>query len=121
MAFGKYETPKPVKVPTFLQYLKTIGKGVEGKTRFQVDVIWLPGKFDNLTLQTHAFRFICDSSHPLYTEIPDYLKGRLLEDSDPRLCIVIDSIKEKTIDLSEDIKVMGRWEPMGDNAYKFKS
>lgn len=121
MPFGKYETPKLPTTPTFLQYIKTIGKGVEGKTRFQIDVIWLPGKFDNLTLQTHAFRYLCDPNHPLYAEIPAYLSSRINEDSDPRLSIVIDCVKDKTIDLTEDIKVMGRWTSLGENAYKFKT
>ena len=121
MAFGKYETPKPPQVPTFLQYLRTIGKGVEGKTKFQVDIIWLPGKFQNVTLQTHAFRYQCDENHPLFGEIQGYIEVEVSKDSSPRLDIVIDSIKERTIDLGENPKVNGTWEKLGQNAYKFKT
>jgi len=121
MTFGKYETPKPTPVPTFLQYLRTVGKGVEGKTRFQVDIVWTPGKFDNVTLQTHAFRYQCDSNHPLYLEMQEYLKSEVSKGSSPRLDIVIDSVETREITLSENTKIKGTWEKLGTNAYKFKN
>jgi len=121
MPFGKYETPKPTPIPTFLQYIKTISKGVEGKTRFQVDIIWLPGKFDNVTLQTHAFRYQCDSNHPLYLEMQEYVKNNFSEGQHPRVDIVIDSIAEREITLSENFKVKGSWEKLGSNAWKYKN
>jgi hypothetical protein len=121
MTFGKYETPKPEPVPTFLQFLKTLSKGAEGKTKFQVDIIWLPGKFQNVTLQTHAFRYQCSDSHPLFAEIQQYLEHQKTQNSSPRLDIVIDSIEERTIDLSENAKVKGSWEKLGTNAYKYKN
>lgn len=120
MPFGKYETPKPPTAPTFLQFIKSCGKGVEGKTKFQVDVVWLPGQFNNVTLQTHAFRYVCDENHPLYLEIQDYLASKMVEGKAPRLHIVIDSIEERTIDLTESPKPIGRWEKMGTNAYRYK-
>lgn len=121
MPFGKYETPKPTPVPTFLQYIKTVGKGVEGKTRFQVDIVWMPGKFNNVTLQTHAFRYQCDENHPLYTEMQEYIRNAVLTGVCPRLDIVIDSIADRTIDLTENPKVKGTWENLGGNAYKYKN
>lgn len=121
MTFGKYETPKPPTVPTFLQFIRTAGKGIEGKTRFQVDIVWTPGKFDNVTLQTHAFRYQCDSSHPLYVEMQEYLKDQLSKGSSPRLNIVIDSLETREITLSEDSKTKGSWEKLGANAFKFKN
>jgi len=121
MPFGKYETPKLPPVPTFLQYLKSCSKSVEGKTRFAIDIIWLPGKFDNVTLQTHAFRYVCDSSHPLYTEMQEYVKDKVSEGSYPRVDIVIDSIEAREVTLSENPKAKGSWEKLGSNALKFKS
>lgn len=121
MQFGTYDTPKPETKPTFNQYIKTIGKGVEGKTKFQVDIVWLPGKFDNVTLQTHAFRYICDPSHVLYTELPPYLEQLLYEGRAPRLDIVISSIEARRISLFDDPKKMGQWEKLGSNALKFKN
>lgn len=121
MTFGKYEASKPVTVPTFLQFIKSCSKGVEGKTKFQVDIVWLPGKFDNVTLQTHAFRFVCDPNHPLYEEMQAYLNAQIVSGSSPRLDIVIDSIEGREITLVENIKTKGTWEPLGSNAVKFKN
>jgi len=121
MAFGKYETPKPTPVPTFLQFLKTLSKGAEGKTRFQVDIIWLPGKFQNVTLQTHAFRYQCSEDHPLFTEIQEYLEGQKSKNFSPRLDIIVDSIDDRTIDLVENEKIKGQWEKLGTNAMKYKN
>lgn len=120
MVFGSYDTPKPPTIPTFFQYLKTCGKGVEGKTRFQVEIVWLPGKFDNVTLQTHAFRYICSPDHPLYSSLPDFLLGCVDEGKANRIDLIITSLADKTIQLEENPKKQGRWERLGSNALKFK-
>lgn len=120
MSFGSYDTPTPPKTPTFLQYCKTAPKGVEGKTKFGVEIIWLPGKFQNVTLQTHAFRYICDESHPLYNEAIEYLKVVGDGSTVKRLDIVIDSIQNKKISIVESKVKSGHWEPLGQNAFKFK-
>lgn len=121
MPFGSYDTPTPPPIPTFLQFVKTLGKGAEGKTKFAVDVIWLPGKFDNVTLQTHAFRYVCDPDHPLYNAIKDYCERIHTDLSCERINIVIDSIAEKKITVSEADKKTGKWEKLGSNAFKFKT
>lgn len=127
--FGDYEAPKTEKVPTFFQYLKTtkLGKGVEGKTHYPIDVIWLPGKFDNVTLQTHAFRYIASSEHPLYERAVAYCK-MLQNDvnnidgtpvTNPRLDIVITSIENKTIAVKENAKVIVVVKSLGDYGLRF--
>lgn len=121
MKFGTYDSPKPETKPTFNQFLKTISKGVEGKTKFQVEIVWLPGRFDNLTIQTHAFRYICNSEHPLYQELPSYLAQCVSEGKAPRLDVVISSIEHRTISIFDDPKKVGEWEKLGANAYKFKN
>lgn len=120
MPFGSYETPKPQQPPTFLQYIKTIGKGVEGKTKFAIDIVWMPGKFDNVTLQTHAFRYACDPNHPLYAEVVQYFSLVVVGNLHPQLEIVIDSIEERRITVSESHRKRGEWEKLGSNAFKFK-
>lgn len=120
MPFGSYETPRPTPTPTFLQYTKTCGKSVQGKTKFGVEVIWLPGKFNNVTLQTHAFRYICDENHPLYSEVQSYLELVVVGNSYKRLDIIIDSIEDKRITIQESTRVNGQWEKLGANAFKFK-
>lgn len=121
MAFGSYESEKPVATPTFLQYCKTCSKQIEGKTKFAVDVIWLPGKFDNVTLQTHAFRFITSNNHPLYSEVIEYCRSIKPNLASQRIEITIDSITEKTITVTESTKKLGEWEKLGNNAWKFKT
>lgn len=118
--FGSYETPKPTPIPTFLQYTKTIGKGIEGKTKFAIDIIWLPGKFDNVTFQTHAFRYICDPDHPLYSLARDYFENGLSRDNPSQIQIVITSVENRTVELLGNPKTKGSWEKLGANAFKFK-
>lgn len=120
MPFGTYDTPKPPTLPTFLQFVKTVGKGVEGKTKFPVDIVWMPGKFNNVTLQTHAFRYVCDEGHPLYGEIKAYFESLDFQGNHAQLDIVIISAKERTISLDNSGRKHGTWEKMGSNAYKFK-
>lgn len=119
MPFGSYEAEKPTPIPTFLQYCKTCSKQVEGKTKFAVDVVWLPGKFDNVTLQTHAFRFICSSSHPLYKDIIGYFGIIKPGIPNQRLEVIIDNLEEKQITVVESSKKKGEWSKLGSNAFKF--
>jgi len=121
MPFGNYEADKPVKVPTFLQYLKLCGKGVENKTKFGVEIVWLPGEFKNVTLQTNAFRFICSEHHPLYSELLEYFKNDDVFSGAKQIHIVVTSIKEATIEVGEANKVNGSWEQLSKTAYKFKT
>lgn len=121
MPFGTYEAERPVKLPTFLQYLKLCGKGVENKTKFAVEIVWLPGKFPNITLQTNAFRFICSETHVLYGELLEYFKNDDVFSGAKQIYIVISSIKEASIEISESSKVNGNWETLGTTAYKFKT
>mgnify|MGYP006896882005 CR=1 FL=1 len=120
MPFGTYEAEKPIKLPTFLQYLKLCSKGVEGKTKFQVEIVWLPGKFPNITLQTNVFRVICSESHPLYGELLEYFKNDDVFSGAKQLHIIVTSIKDATIEVAEHARVNGNWEDLGKSAYKFK-
>ena len=127
--FGDYKAPKTEKVPTFFQYLKTekLSKGIEGKTRYPIDVIWLPGKFDNVTLQTHAFRYIASPEHPLYNNAVAFCKA--LQDevnnidgipvTSKRLDLVITSIENKTIAVKENEKVIVTVKSLGDYGLRF--
>lgn len=118
MPFGSYEPSEPAKVPTFLQYVKTTHKGVEGKTKFTVDIIWLPNKFNNVTLQTHAFRYICDENHPLFSDTNQYCLELLSRGTVPTLQIVITSVEKKLIEVIEDPKKTSTWVAMGSSAFK---
>lgn len=56
---------KPEKLPTLSQYIKRTAK-TKRKSTQRVLLIWLPGKFDNFTLQTELCRVIISPKHPLY-------------------------------------------------------
>lgn len=56
---------KPEKLPTLAQYIKRTAKKNRKATQ-TVLLIWLPGKFNNFTLQTEFCRVIISSKHPLY-------------------------------------------------------
>lgn len=120
MTFGSYEPSPKTTIPTFFQYVKTVGKGVEGKTKFAVDLVWIPGKFDNVTLQTHAFRYVCDPNHALYRDVLDFFANAVFEDEHPQMAIVISSIAKKTITIELNPKRLGVWENIGTMGYKFK-
>ena len=129
MPFGTYDLPEPERKPTFLQYLKTtkLAKGVEGKTKYPVEVIWLPGKFDNVTLQTHAFRYVATPNHPLYNDCIEYCK-MLKREYDtfegtvfttPRLDIVITSIADKSIEVTPNAAKPIGMKPIGEYGLRF--
>jgi len=120
MSFGIYSPDKQAPIPTFFQYIKTASKGIVGKTKFAVDIIWLPGSFDNVTLQTHAFRYICTDSHPLYTDVIGYFEGIDLTDEHGQMTIIIASLEEKTIEVTFDQKKMGFYQPIGAKGMRFK-
>ena len=129
MSFGSYQVPKPENKPTFLQYMKTkkLAPGVEGKTKYEVELIWLPGKFDNVTLVTHSFRYIASSNHPLYRDTIDWCDSVLSDLTDksnsnciaPMLYILIDSIKDKSISVHENPKIKMVASTVGSNGIKF--
>lgn len=121
MPFGSYDAEKRAKLPTFLQYCNDAPKSVEGKTKFGVEIIWLPGKFPNVTLQTHAFRFVCSESNQLYADTIEYAKSCVDSGVCARLDIVIDSLEEKRITVSESTRVKGCWEKVGSLGLRFVS
>jgi hypothetical protein len=115
MPFGSYETPQAEKTPTLRQYCKTAKKTVQGKTKFGVQIVWLPGKFDNVTLQTHAFRVIVGPNHPLYTEILGYKELITFGNRYDRLDVIIDNVETAAFSVVESQRVAITWETLGSN------
>lgn len=115
MPFGSYDAPKKEKTPTLLQFCKTAKKAIVGKTKFGVQTIWLPGKFDNVTLQTHAFRVIVSNSHPLYSEVIEYSKIIVIGNRYDRLDVVIDDLEDAKFSVVESTRVAVQWSKLGEN------
>ena len=120
MAFGKYDAPKSIKLPTFLQFLKSKPKSFKPKASYPVDFVWLPGEYDNVTLQTDEFRYICNSEHPLYSDIIGYFDNNVLGDECSQVVVTIDSVKDKTIEVSLNTKKSGAWRKVGDSGRRFE-
>jgi hypothetical protein len=121
MPFGSYGVEEPVKVPTFLQFLKSANKAIEGKTKFGVDIVWLPGKFQNVTLQTHAFRLITSENHKLFNEIQEYFKQYDDDSIVQRLEVIVTSIEKRTFDVCEGTRNKGSWTLVGESGRKFNA
>lgn len=117
MAFGTYSVEIPEKLPTFLQYLRTASpKGIEGKTKFSVEIIWLPSTFDNVTLQTHAFRYVATPKNPLYQDVLDFVEA--IDSVKNPLSIVITSFEKKEISVSLDEKKLVTYTAIGTLGYR---
>jgi len=119
--FGQYDSPKTPKVPTIKQFMKTASKSIQGKTKFGVDLIWLPGQFDNVTLQTHAFRVIATNNHPLYKEVITYTSLLELGNTHSRLDVIIDDIETELFSVVESSRVRGTWKKLGSNGLAFET
>lgn len=69
---------KEEKLPTIRQYLKELPKDAEN-IKSTVRVIWLPGQWDNYTLQCDDFRIVVSPKHKLYSQlranVDDFTKG----------------------------------------------
>jgi hypothetical protein len=69
---------KQEKKPTLRQYLKELPKDVRD-IKSTVRVIWLPGRWDNYTLETDDFRIIVNQRSKLYAalrnRVDDFTKG----------------------------------------------
>jgi len=69
---------KEEKLPTIRQYLKELPKDVKD-IKSTVRLIWLPGQWDNYTLQCDDFRVVISRKHKLYgalrTNIDAFTKG----------------------------------------------
>jgi hypothetical protein len=69
---------KDEKLPTIRQYLKELPSDAQD-IKSTVRIIWLPGRWDNFTLQTDHFRVVVSRQHKLYSQlrdnVDDFTKG----------------------------------------------
>lgn len=61
---------KEEKLPTIRQYLKELPKDVTD-IKSTIRLIWLPGQWDNYTLQSDDFRVVISRNHKLYGQLRD--------------------------------------------------
>lgn len=101
--------------PTFAQFLKSLGKRKLRK-QYLVLLVWVPGTWDNYTLETECFRLRITSTHPLYEQLKEGFEHLTL--GEHTLAIqVTDRTRGnfKVIEATEE----GSWQLIGDNGFKF--
>lgn len=117
-----YEAPKRERVPTLNQYLKTLGKKTKVLDQvFQVEIVWMPGKFNNLTLQTHAFRLILNEDHVLFTSLQETFADNQLRKELGSFGISITDRETKSFKLEQQPTKQGQWSTLGETAWKFSN
>lgn len=112
---GEYNEPPKQKLPTLLQYLKST-KNVEYPFYSRVINIWLPGSFDNFTLECEKFRVGVSNRNPLYKLLNGSGWGQIITSDTAILVSVLD--EKGTIKLAES-NVYGRYESIGNFGVKF--
>lgn len=114
-----YSAPKRETLPTVAQYLKTLPKNTKALQQlFSVDIVWIPGKFDNFTLQTHAFRMIIPPKHPLYEHLTNALNSDEGLNSIGHFRIKIKD-RETGDFILQPSKKKGQWEPIAKSGFRF--
>lgn len=112
---GEFKEPPKEKKPTLLQYLKST-KDVEFPLLSTIEYIWLPGTFDNFTLECSKFRVGVTPRNPLYAVLNGSGWGEILS---AETAIILHCMDEKgTITLGES-NAYGRYESIGNYGVKF--
>lgn len=116
--FGTYEADKPVKIPTFTAYLKE-NKGKKCLTQlFPIEIVWFPVKFNNYTLQTHAFRLSISNQHPLFLKLNEFCEPLSKDAPTPVVRIKILDPDKGTFELIPCEKKRCVWSKLGDAGLK---
>lgn len=111
---GKESTPTiKAKLPTLRQYVKELPKDVENIIS-TVHIIWLPGQWNNITLQTHDFRVIIPEEHEFYLELRDNI-DEITKDNQT-LVVTVTNTKSLSFRLDVSNSVPGEWFYIGGNA-----
>lgn len=117
---GKESKPSTkAKLPTLRQYLKELPKDVKDIVS-PVHIIWLPGQWNNITLQTYDFRVIIPEEHEFYSELRDNL-DEITKDNQTLIVSVVD---RKSVSFRLDIShsIPGEWFFIGsDTGIKYQT
>lgn len=117
----EYVDTPPEKLPTLRQLIKTLPSNSKKLEQIlTVDIIWLPGKFDNFTLQTHLFRYGVNEKNPLYADLYEVLKNEKGFNSVGCLGIRVCNREPITIKLQPKKSIKGTWEELGKTGLRFK-
>lgn len=105
------------KLPTFAQWCKTASVQEAKPIRF-VKKVWVPGRFDNFTLETEVFRLRIGPTSGLYSAFRDLLEAFVSRDA--ALAIEVVDKDEGLYKLKEIESESSFWFPLGDYGFELK-
>jgi len=108
---------KPEKLPTLLQFIRR-SKEPKSPVKRIVNLVWVPGKFDNFTLQTDKFRVIISNKHPFYSGLRNFFAN--CETAETPIGIEISDWTKGSYMLYEP-KSKGLWQELGNSGYRWVS
>jgi hypothetical protein len=108
---------KPEKKPTISQFIKSTKKP-KANVRAIVNLVWLPGKFDNFTLVTDRFRAIITPKHVFYGGLQEFFANN--ETAETPIGIEITDWDKKAYMLYEP-QASGLWRELGNTGYRWES
>lgn len=115
--FGvKTTDAKREKLPTIRQFVKQTTRS-KYKSDGVVELVWIPGKFRNFTLQTDSFRILVSEKHEFFEGLGEIFRG-----SDVNACgirVEVSDWKGAAYTLHELLEDDGYWEPIGDSGYRY--
>jgi len=115
--FGvKTSDVKPEKLPTIRQFVKSTAKS-KYKDDGVIELVWLPGKFKNITLQSSKFRILISENHPFYEALREVFSG--VNDRTTGIRIEISDWKTAEYVLHELPENRGCWEPIGTTGLRW--
>jgi hypothetical protein len=109
---------KPEKLPTLGQYLKR-NKEPKSKPLHTVRLVWIPGKFDNFTLQTDVYRIIVNPKHPFYQLLSQFFGDP--STAEIPIAIRITDWAKGSYQLEEPKRENGVWGEIGTSGYRWRS
>ena len=115
--FGvKASDAKREKLPTIRQFCKSTAKS-KYKSDGIVELVWLPGNFDNFTIQTDRFRILITKNHPFYQPLLDFFDG--VNDRSCGFRVEISDWKSAEYIFHELSEGNGAWETIGESGYRW--
>ena len=108
---AKSEFPK---LPTFMQWCKSATVQEARPLRY-VKKVWVPGKFDNFTVETEVFRLRISPSSELYSALKDHLQE--FESTDAALAIEVLDTANYRFKLKHIESERAIWVGLGQNGY----
>jgi hypothetical protein len=101
------------KLPTIRQYLKELPKDVTD-IKSTVRIVWLPGQWDNYTLQCDDFRVIVSRNHKLYGQLRDNFDD--FATGTTTLDVIVTDRAKVSYRLSVNQEELGEWFFIGGDA-----